>query len=275
VTQDPGLAIEEAFAAYLTPPRYPETAREAELTASAERSRALVGEEWIEVYSWGAGRPVLLVHGWGGRATHMGAFVSPLVAHGYRVVAFDAPAHGRSEGTQSSGLKIAASIGAIGRAQGEFAGVVAHSIGATATALALRRGFRADRVVLLGTCCWVLPTLEGFARRRKLPPDVEEALMERFHREYRAEDTSVDLIAPDLSVPALLLHDPADAEVSYEHAAAAACAWRGSRLVELPGVGHRRILRARAAIDLALQFLADGAPLPERRISPRRGRDAG
>src|SRR4051812_27348861 len=46
---------------------------------------------------WGTGPTVYLVHGWGGNADQMRHFVGPLVAAGFRVVAHDAPSHGRSD----------------------------------------------------------------------------------------------------------------------------------------------------------------------------------
>jgi hypothetical protein len=45
---------------------------------------------------WGEGPVVYLQHGWGGHRQQLGALVAPLVAAGYRVVAFDAPSHGES-----------------------------------------------------------------------------------------------------------------------------------------------------------------------------------
>ena len=44
----------------------------------------------MKAWSWGSGPTVLLVHGWNGRGTQLGAFIEPLVARGYQVVAFDA-----------------------------------------------------------------------------------------------------------------------------------------------------------------------------------------
>ncbi|MBC7976874.1 MAG: alpha/beta fold hydrolase, partial [Myxococcales bacterium] len=49
-------------------------------------------------WRWGHGPTVLLVHGWEGRGSQLGAFVEPLVRAGLSVVAFDAPGHGDSPG---------------------------------------------------------------------------------------------------------------------------------------------------------------------------------
>ena len=51
----------------------------------------VAGEEW------GEGPPVYLVHGWGGQRAHLAIFVKPLVAQGFRVIAFDLPSHNESD----------------------------------------------------------------------------------------------------------------------------------------------------------------------------------
>ncbi|MGV9195387.1 alpha/beta hydrolase [Microbacterium sp. MC2] len=53
----------------------------------------------VVTYEWGDGdRTVVLIHGWNGRASQFATLARELVAEGYRVVAFDAPAHGASSG---------------------------------------------------------------------------------------------------------------------------------------------------------------------------------
>src|SRR4051794_26198605 len=55
-----------------------------------------VGGGTVAGQVWGDGPPVYLVHGWAGSGDQLGAFVGALLARGRRVVAFDAPSHGRS-----------------------------------------------------------------------------------------------------------------------------------------------------------------------------------
>jgi pimeloyl-ACP methyl ester carboxylesterase len=51
----------------------------------------------IVTWRWGSveNPAVLLVHGWGGNAAQMRAFVFPLLSAGYRVIAYDRPARFR------------------------------------------------------------------------------------------------------------------------------------------------------------------------------------
>jgi pimeloyl-ACP methyl ester carboxylesterase len=54
----------------------------------------------------------------------------------------------------------------------------------------------------------------------------------------------------------LVFHDPEDREVPWHDAAAIAQAWPGARLVDVPRVGHNRILRDPGVIAQATKFLS-------------------
>ena len=61
------------------------------------------------MWRWGSrdAPAVLLVHGWGGNAAQMRAFVFPLLSAGYRVIAgtdFDDRLHGGMSGEMHGGL---------------------------------------------------------------------------------------------------------------------------------------------------------------------------
>jgi hypothetical protein len=98
----------------------------------------------LAAWSWGDGPVVVLHHGWHGSAAHMAAFVRPLVGSGFRVVAYDAPAHGESPGRTSAAPELARALSAVAAALGGLHGVVAHSVGGAATMLAVRTGLKLD-----------------------------------------------------------------------------------------------------------------------------------
>src|SRR5262245_861830 len=89
---------------WLTPvPRRPRL-RPSELALSREavRLHVPVAGRTVAGWRWGEGeRAVLLVHGWGGHALQLSAFVRPLVERGLAVAAFDFPSHGESEGKRT------------------------------------------------------------------------------------------------------------------------------------------------------------------------------
>ncbi len=259
------MTAREVLEAFLTPPRLPELTREVEFRARAISTRmrlreaglARGGGEEIEVYSWGTGRPVLLVHGWGGRATNFAAFIDPMTASGLRVVAFDAPAHGQSSGTLSSGPAFASAVEIVEAEQGPFEAIVAHSLGALASTCAQGRGVKVEKVVYLGACCQVEPLLTDFIRPFKLASKVRKELFRFSAGEFKLEEISADTVAPRLGgTAAILMHDPDDTEMPYHHSVILAAAWPNALLVATPNVGHRRILRSRDIIARTLEHVA-------------------
>src|SRR5687768_7183372 len=61
-------------------------------TGRHERVESPVGS--LATWSWGEGRTVLLVHGWGSRASRYRTLVPALLAAGFRAVAMESPGHG-------------------------------------------------------------------------------------------------------------------------------------------------------------------------------------
>ncbi|MBD3640553.1 MAG: alpha/beta hydrolase, partial [Marinobacter sp.] len=98
----PSLAGNVVEHLFFTPGRLLAPSRYESLYDEAEGYTQLrVGRQTIPVYSWGFGPTVLMVHGWSGAGIQFGAFVGLLVKAGYRVVTFDAPAHGRAQGLRT------------------------------------------------------------------------------------------------------------------------------------------------------------------------------
>lgn len=252
--------------AFLTPARSRELAREQELLARAETTSLTLapsrfargGGDEVKVYRWGQGeRRVLLVHGWGSRASHFEALATELEARGYRVVSFDAPGHGRSGGVLSSAPAMAGAIRVVVAQEGEFQAVVAHSLGAVATSIVLDKELRVERAALLGSCCWVEPLARAFAHQQGADDETTQAMVDLARKEFLVGEISAELSARRFgNIPVLMMHDPADKEMPYEHTAALAAAWPGAKVVDTPGVGHRRILRAREIIARTIEHFA-------------------
>src|SRR5690349_4240764 len=98
----PELTARWAERMFLSPRRHARPEREHEWLASARRGEVRYRTSLLPTYSWGQGPAVLLVHGWEGRATQLGAFVPALLEAGYRVVAVDMPGHGAADAALSS-----------------------------------------------------------------------------------------------------------------------------------------------------------------------------
>jgi pimeloyl-ACP methyl ester carboxylesterase len=243
--------------AALTPVRYPERPSNVEWDA---RDTVAGADGRIATWSKGAGPAVLLVHGWEGRHGDLDAFVAPLVASGHRVVALDLPAHGETSGTSATLLDWARAIGEVAAALGlePLAGIVAHSAGCPATALALQAGVRARRAVLIASPQRYEVFVRWFASEAGVEADDLIAALSDLGLDVRSLD--VRNIVANSSVPALILHSADDRVVDVRGAEEIAAVWPGSRFERLDGLGHSRILRDPGVVERVLAFISTSRP---------------
>ena len=260
----PDLAGAWAERLFLTPPRPRDGAASALDLIDAKASFVHHKGRQIATWTWGArsheAPAVLLAHGWGGYAAQMRAFAFPLLASGYRVVVFDQPAHGASEGRLTALPDFADVLAEVAWHHGQVRAVVGHSLGASAAALALAQGrLRLDKVVLISAPSDLVAYSQRFARWHWMPEPVRRAMQAAIEERYgvRWSDLEVQKIAPQLSAPALVIHDREDRVVPWRHGAEVARAWSGARLMTTSGLGHRRILEDESVTRAAAAFIAD------------------
>jgi pimeloyl-ACP methyl ester carboxylesterase len=249
---------QQALEEFLIPARKPLSEPEQALLERATSLSVPFGSMNINVFRWGKGSTIFLVHGWGGYGLQLGEFVNPLLKAEYQVLAFDAPAHGSTAGVQTSGLELAQAIATIAQHQGSIEGIIAHSLGAASTTLALSEGMKAHKVVYLGAICRLVNTATIFAKRARLSTETEGAFRRLFEARFGQDiwqRFAIDQTVKNLSIPALLFHDHGDREVSFEESKTIAQAWPSARLIETSGLGHRRILRNMAVIQQTVDFL--------------------
>jgi pimeloyl-ACP methyl ester carboxylesterase len=255
----PPLATHLAARVLSHPRRYPTPPRERTLREDArprhlrwnEDGRRLVG------YAWGAGPPVLLVHGWAGRATQLGAFVGPLVAAGRSVIAYDLPAHGRSDGERTHIIDFRDALLAIGKRHGPLAGVIAHSMGAAAATMAVAAGLETERLVLVSSPSSLLEQTRRFAATFGVSDALYTRITERIEDYLGIGIDEIDVRAFGQRVQALTLvvQDDNDDEVLREAGAHIAETLPRARLLRTEGLGHRRILRDPNVVASVCEFL--------------------
>lgn len=252
----PGWVEAQAFRAWCRPLK--RASRWGAAAAAARRFTFDAGEP-LAAWEWNVGGPrdtALLVHGWSGNAGQMHRFVEPLVQRGYHVVAVDLPAHGESAGDFTTLVGLADAVVSLGRRLFPQL-VIAHSLGATATALALAQGLAPDRVALLAPPARMRPYLERFTARVGLSPAMTGRLQRRLealvHRELDA--FSLGQLVPGLGhVEALLVHDEDDDDVSADSSREVVARWPGARLLTTRGLGHHGVRRDAAVVSSVLDF---------------------
>ena len=258
----PTLVARWAIRRFCTPPRQVPAGWPPELLASARVRTLDAGAHDVRTWIWGEGPAVLLVHGWGGRGAQFAAFVAPLVAAGHTVVAFDGPAHGDSPGRRATLLDFRDAVHAVGLAARPLAGLVAHSLGATAAALAVHEGLPVERVAFLAPPADPAPFFRRFLGALGVAPTLAPSIEATFERQtnFHWRDLVVPAFTPAPTAPLLVVHDRDDREVPWQDGAAIAAAWPGAALVTTEGIGHRKLLRNAGVVARVVDFLASGRP---------------
>lgn len=197
------------------------------------------------------------MHGWGGRGVQLGAFVKPLVEGGFRVVAYDAPAHGDSDGRTSSLPALARALADVVAETGPAYGVVGHSLGASAVALALSDGLAALRAVLIAPAIDNLAGIARFAHVVGVPVEDEPALRREIERRTRSRLEDVALVPrlPRVTARVLVFHDGEDPEVPFSEGETLARLVPDGELVVTHGLGHHRIARDPSVVRSTARFL--------------------
>src|SRR3989442_10124173 len=213
----------------------------------------------LAVWDWGDGPTVLLVHGWNGNAAQLSGLVPPLLRAGYYVAAPDLPAHGASGGTHTNVRAMADALLRLGRRVGPVHAVIAHSLGAAASVIALAEGLGAERAVLIAPPADLPRYARQFGHAVGLSSWSTFDLLARLDLALGGR-WAFDLLrlAPMQKARTRLLDDPADPEGPLSEAHALARAWPGARLAMLEGAGHTRAPR-HPPISRAVGLVTDRA----------------
>ncbi len=267
-----GTSVAERL--FTTPRRFARPVRERDVLATARPGHVdvtLRAPRWnnhsvrVATWRWGVGPAILLVHGWEGRGSQLGAFVAPLVASGLQVIAFDAPGHGDSPDHRLYLTDLADSIADVAASVGPLHAIVAHSFGAAGVLLAYtRNGVRAPRNVMIAPNVIIEDALRRFAYTVGLDDTDRTALEHRLALQtgLGVDDLRLSQLTGDRDDALLVIHDRDDREVDIEHAIQLAATWPNAQLHETQALGHRRVLRDDAVLADVVDFVRYGVPLP-------------
>ncbi|MBF0672389.1 MAG: alpha/beta hydrolase [Salinibacterium sp.] len=253
-------------------PRLPVHPRDKATHDGARRGGITVRGHRVTTYAWGDGeRPILLVHGWRGRASQFAPLIRELRSEGHSVVAFDAPANGDSPGRRTHVLDYSDAIRQLERRHGGFGAIVAHSFGLPSAVASVVDGVDTDRVVGIAGVAEPAHLLQQFGRMLGLSDETKSHLRRLFEqRVFPRHPGIVDRYSALLNplppeMPLLLIHDRGDTivEPSQSQQLHAVHAGR-STLVLTEGLGHRRILSADVTLDAVMAFVPGAdSPMPE------------
>ena len=218
---------------------------------NAEPVSFMLEDTCIRGYRWNhpQQKKALILHGFNSAAHKFADYALALSAKGYEVLAFDAPAHGRSGGTMTNGVEYSRMIKQVYEDFGPIDSFIAHSFGGIGLGLALEEieHDKATRVVFIAPATETTSAVNSAFALLKLN---DQKVQEEFHRliyNISGKETgwfSIRRAMRRINASVLWVHDEedditpwADAEKvkedNHPHV----------RFVITKGLGHQRIYR--------------------------------
>jgi len=256
----PILAHHIAWNLFFSPFRFKRPTREDNAFSSARISSIVVNNKQVKIFEWGnSGNPIaILVHGWSGRGTQFFKFIEQLVAAGYHVVSFDAPAHGLSEGKSTNIKEFYDTLVYIGKNIGPLDVGIGHSFGGVSLLYAKKEGLNINTIIMISSPTIGEDILTAFRKKINASPSTSTALrkmvISRFNVDFE-EITACELLKTMPLKNHLIVHDKDDLEVPYQNAEYLKKVNPKASLMLTNGLGHTRILRDNEVVEQTLKFI--------------------
>jgi pimeloyl-ACP methyl ester carboxylesterase len=250
----PQQVVANACEMFFTPRKHPIKSWESSAEAKGIRVKLSDG---LSVIVWGQGAPVLMMHGWEGRATQMAAFIEPLNQLGFQVVALDAPAHGHSQGRQANPVRFAEAMLEVDKQLGPFHAVIGHSMGAGAAIYAIKHGLRTNKLVAISSPASFYRVLRRFAIHIGFSDKLVNRFLKHAEEVVGIPFANIELgeLVNEIAVEGLFIHDQEDAEIPHSESNEMAHNMPNGRLYSTQGLGHRKIMRSPLVIDTVSNFI--------------------
>jgi pimeloyl-ACP methyl ester carboxylesterase len=257
----PPLATRLFVQLFFTPLHWGFPEKELEWVEKAEKIPLSLNDKKVMVYSWGdIKNPIILfVHGWAGRATQFRKFFQPCMDAEFRVVAFDGPAHGKSDGKRTNILEFAEVMKKIFSEIGEPKAIVAHSFGGVVSLYCATQGLPVKKLINIGSPVIGDKIIQTFLNAVNGSwPTAEKFkayMLKKYNRSF--DEFSAQYFIKHLEHPVqiMLVHDENDKDVSIDHAETLTELYPSALLYRTNGLGHTRILKDETVIKDCLKFI--------------------
>lgn len=197
------------------------------LPAVFERGRQLsfiFQHHTINGYCWkpahANNHKILICHGFDSASNKFSHYIDPLLKQGFEIVAFDAPAHGLSTGKTINVLQYRNFILEVIEKFGPFDGIMAHSFGGVAAALATEQlpANYLKRLVLIAPATETTSSVSDFCKILQVSQRLQDQLNHLMLTIGGKPMSwySVPRVMRAIKTPTLWLHDKSDTITPYK-----------------------------------------------------------
>ncbi len=255
----PVLAEKFARKLFITPIKHKIPKREFHMEAASQQSKLFVPSinKEIVVYTYGnSNKKILLVHGWSGRGTQLVKIADAFLENGYATISFDAPAHGKSGTKTTLMLEFIESILEVEKQYGPFEFAVGHSLGGMSILNAVKKGLQIKKAVVIASGNSVINIVNTFTEKIGLPNKVAVLMKNNFEKKYHLEMESFSayVVAKEVKIPVLVIHDNDDEDISVSEAYHLAENLSNKEILITNNLGHRKILGDSKVIEKIVEF---------------------
>lgn len=254
-------AAEKAFELFCTPQRR-NRKQPPKIFEQAEKLQCKVDGISVKGWRWNhpATRKVLIIHGFESSAVNFDRYVRPLIKKGYEVLAFDAPAHGRSGGKQITAPLYKKTIVEINKRYGPVQSFMAHSFGGLAISLALEEISHNGeyRLVLIAPATETSTAIETFFNFLQLDPAIRTEFDKVIIKKGGVTPSwySIRRAMKHIKAKVLWIHDEEDDTTPLSDALKVKAENHPNiEFVITKGLGHSRIYRENKVTKAITEFL--------------------
>jgi pimeloyl-ACP methyl ester carboxylesterase len=222
-------------------------------------SSILNGFEWLPNKS--NGKTVLIVHGYASCAYKFEQYIHPLLNMGCRVLCFDAPGHGLSQGKYINIVNYQQAINEIIKDHGPIDYFIGHSMGAITLSMiaeTIENPFK-HKFVLIAPATKTVSTFERFFNMMHFSDAVRTAFIVEMgkHTHHPVSYFEADRALQHYTGPLLWVHDEEDMVCPYKDLKDFQNkAPENIKFLITKGLGHNKVYKTQAVIDKIMAFLA-------------------
>lgn len=230
---------------------------------NAETIHFYLDNKRVNGYRWNSPQPkkALILHGFGSAAHKFEDYAHLLAAKGYEVLAFDAPAHGESDGTTTNAIEYCDMIKKVIEAFGPVQSFLAHSFGGISLSLALEEIPHDEntKVVFIAPATETTSAVDGAFSMLKLKNPAVREEFEKIVVEVSGKKTewfSMRRAMHNIKASILWIHDEEDDTTPWADALKVQEDNHPNiKFVLTKGLGHRRIYHDADVKNLLANFL--------------------